>query len=582
MKITFEKIRWKNILSYGNNWNEFVFVEGLNTICGSNGEGKSSLIDILSFGLFGQPYRKIRIPELINRSNKKNLLVEVYFSRDRDKYIIRRGLKPNIFEINKNDSNVEMLSSKMLNQEEINKILGVTFDLFKQVIALSVNLTQPFLAMSTGERRNIIETVFNIEVFGEMNKIVKTNISDLSTSLYIKKSELDILESNLQTNEMSAKDFERMEKDWESNKKQNIDRIKGDINELKENIKVSEGNIKVGEKSLKKHIYKDVSEERKKLRSYNDKNVEKTYELNQLKDELKFLNENNVCPKCGQPLTEAHKSQKLADLTDRITTTKTEMDKLQGRMAALEKVINEEESKKNISDKINAAISREREKINHYNVSLEKKNNELELEKNSKKLKPTVDYKAEVLKSKNLINDCNIAINEINSDTKIQKALNQILSDSGIKRYFLKTFLPLLNERMNTRLADFNMPFKFNFDESMEANIIPAFGKHEVVSYNSCSEGEKKRLDMAVLLSFIEVIKIISNWDCNIIFFDELLDSAVDKANLDSIFDAIRNMVSKNEQCAYIISHRGLEQKKFDHQYLAEKVGRFSIIKEVI
>ena len=116
----------------------------------------------------------------------------------------------------------------------------------------------------------------------------------------------------------------------------------------------------------------------------------------------------------------------------------------------------------------------------------------------------------------------------------------------------------------------------------MEANIIPVFGHHEVVSYNSCSEGEKKRFDMAVLLSFIEVIKIISNWDCNIIFFDELLDSAVDKNNLDSLFDAIREIVTNNEQCAYIISHRGIEQKKFDHVYLAEKKGRFSTIEEVV
>lgn len=554
----------------------------MNTVCGANGEGKSSLIDILSFGLYGQPYRKIRIPELINRTNKKNCVVEIFFRRDNDRYVIKRGLKPNVFEINKNDSNVEMLSSKALNQNEIDKILGVNFGLFKQVIALSMNLTQPFLAMSTGERRAIIETVFNIEVFGEMNKMVKANLSDLTTNQTIKRNELDALNHTLRSNEMSLKDFETIERNWETIKAENINRINGDIAEIDEKIATCVSNIETGNSSLSKHTYADVSEERKQANSINKEIVEIEFELKQLKNDLSFITDNDVCPKCGQQFTEAHKAESVGTITASMTEKETRLTALRASYSELEKVIKESDTNRDICVKIRSAVARETDKKAELERNRKKKETELETAQNEERVKPSTDYKAEVAKTKNSITECETKLNEISHEITIVKALNQILSDSGIKRYFLKTFLPLLNERVNARLSDFNMPFKFNFDESMEANIIPVFGHHEVVSYNSCSEGEKKRFDMAVLLSFIEVIKIISNWDCNIIFFDELLDSAVDKNNLDSLFDAIREIVTDNEQCAYIISHRGIEQKKFDHVYLAEKTGRFSTIKEVV
>lgn len=574
-------MRWKNILSYGNNWNEFSFKRGLNTICGANGEGKSSLIDILSFGLYGQPYRKIRIQELINRTNKKNCAVEISFKRDNDRYLIKRGLKPTAFEIIKNDSNVEMLSSKALNQNEIDRILGVNFNLFKQVIALSMNLTQPFLAMSTGERRSIIETVFNIEVFGDMNKMVKSSLSDLSTTMTIKRNELDSLKNTLRSNEISAKEFERIEKNWETIKAENIARIQGEIAEIEEKISSCDRNIETGTSSLEKHPYDDVTEEKKQAKELSKQIVEIEFELKQLKKDLAFVTDNDVCPKCGQAFTESHKSESISTLTRNISEKETALSILKEKNEALEKVITASDTNKDICVKICSAVARENEKKNDLNRSKQRKEAELENAKNEERVKPTTDYKTEIEKTKTAIDECDGKIAGVANEIKVAKALTQILSDNGIKRYFLKTFLPLLNERMNARLSSFNMPFKFNFDESMEANIIPVFGQHEVVSYNSCSEGEKKRFDMAVLLSFIEVIKIISNWDCNIIFFDELLDSAVDKNNLDSMFDAIREIVTANDQCAYIISHRGIEQKKFDHVYLAEKKGRFSTMEEV-
>jgi len=236
MFVEFQKVAFKNFLSYGNHVTTVELQKGMSLVTGTNGCGKSVLLDVLSFSLFGQPYRKVKINELINRRNKKHLVVEILFKIDDNQYRIERGLNPVKLDVYKNGEPLELLSSKKLTQTEIDKILGIDHNLFRQIISLAISYNRPFLSLPAGEKRDIIENIFGIKIFGEMLKILKRNSSGVKVQTEISKKTIDLLETSIKGLKKQLRDSKTANKDFEKNKKDDIQNLQDKIDRFQKEI----------------------------------------------------------------------------------------------------------------------------------------------------------------------------------------------------------------------------------------------------------------------------------------------------------------------------------------------------------
>lgn len=581
MKVKFKTLKFKNILSYGNEFTTFSFTSGLNAITGKNGHGKSSLSDVLTFCLYGKPFRDIKIAELVNRINSKNLITEVEFDIDNDSYKIVRGLKPVKFNFYKNGEELDLLSSKTLVQNEIDDLLGVDFNLFRQIVSLSVNASKPFLTLSAYEKRNIVETIFNIDIFGEMMKVVKTNLTTLRVDQKIKTNEYSNTETSYKSLLGQVTDYESTKKHFDENKKKLLQSIEESVIAVKQDIKKSKDNIKTCESFIKKTKLINNIDELKNERDSISKDLGiLTYKISKLESDNEFLNKHDECIYCGNAITDSHRNTHLSENTLQIEEAKEEHTSKKARLELLiSKIKTNEESISTVKAAQNKIIS-ENQKIDIYNDQLKEKHELLVTTKSNKlSLDEKTLYKNLGLKKTDYDN-IKVELENINKSYEINTAMAKVLSDDGVKTYFLKKLLPLLNSYINKYLERFDMPFIFEFDEMLNEKISTVIGRCDNVSYFSCSEGEKKRIDISIMLSFIDIIKTISNWDCNLLFIDELLDSAVDSSNLNLILDAIKQMSIENkEECIYVISHRA-DHRGWDKVYNVTKNGSFSTISE--
>ena len=578
MKIEFNKVEFKNILSYGNNKQTFKFDEGLNAITGRNGHGKSSILDIMSYGLFGQPYRRIKIAELINRVNKKNMNVKVYFTLDNNSYTIERGLKPAKFEIKCNGEELELLSSKKLIQNEIDDILGVNHVLFKQVIALAVNANKPFLTLSAYEKRNIIETIFNIDVFGDMTKQVKQTITQLKIDQKIKINELRSTKTTYDSYLKQKEDIELSIKNFKKNKKDDVDTVKGMIKQHKDELVELKTNLKLAKAHLKTLKPQDIEEPRNKKHKLSDELSILKYEIDKSKKDNEYLDGKDLCLYCGTVITADHREKHITENNNKIKTNNKKVTTVFNKIEELEVFIETNRQDANIKIQTENAIAGVEKRMKIHNDEIETKKINMQNIKDRELSFDSEKFNAELTEKKTAFKQTFKDAETINNELDTQTILSNILSDSGVKSHFMAKLLPLLNSKINGYLEDFDMPFIFEFDETLNEQIISLAGKKESVSYFSCSEGEKKRIDISILLSFIDTIKNISNWDCNILFFDELLDSAVDPSNLQLILNAIKIMTTKNKQSSYVVSHRVYDGGLFNNIVKIEKNGTFSTI----
>lgn len=579
MYLKFLTLRVKNFMSFGNNLTEFSFENGLNLISAKNGSGKSSIgPEALSYVLYGKPYRDIKVSELVNRKNKKGMLTEIDFLIDSDLYKIVRGIGPNKLELYKNGNPVESLSSKALNQEEINKLLGIDYKLFKMIIALSVNYNKPFLSLSIPEKREVLESIFNVKIFSEMLKKVKKETSELKNTKSFNDTNMKNLEGSILALRKQIKEIEESIKNFDNNKKDDLEEVT--INISKENIKKAklEEDIKDIQNLL---ITLEID-----LEDYDEK-------INQLKTnilldetknkdytkQLKFIKSNTICPLCSHELDEEHKEKETNKITKEIDKAEKRIEKNKKSLETLFKKNVEkkekEKNKRNVESKIiniNGDISQssfiisslEKEKVRIENRKFDFNISSLQNEYESQ----VESYKEHAKTSSNLA-----------EDIKTNEYISKMLSDDGIKTYFFKRLVPILNMKINEYLDMFEIPIQVNFDDGLYETISITGTSEKDINYSSFSEGEKKRIDVAILLSFIDTTKIISNWNCNLLYFDEILDNATDADGLDKLLTAIKEMTVKDERlCSYIISHRDGNSELYDRKITIKKVAGFSKI----
>lgn len=737
MIVELESIRFKNILSYGAKDIEHRFENGLTMISGRNGAGKSTFLEVLCYNWYGKPYRKIKLEALLNRENKKGLETETVFTVDKkDRYRIVRCMKPNTLKIFKNDVAFDMLSTKNLDQEEINKILGIDFKMFKQIVSLAVTYNKPFLTIDAAEKREIIESIFDVKIFGQMLSALKEKIKTLKMQYTVNKKSVEMGKETI--NQMRAnisavkKAISKFEEDkntditvaeeniaavvrnteeisvqigkgktdcesWAAKRGSLEVQLEGRKNELR-SIGSVEANpviiamnadiakldeeithateematVEASSPSDSDTVYVEILKKiqtlntvdapaleakmkglcgdldpKMKVKEYMAQNDTFSSTVAVCKNEIKtdveyikYLTENTVCQKCKHPIDDAFRKQEVDASYVRmdgnkaiIGTCEAEQTKISAAIAAIAEIkaeIDEKNNERNtlLSDKKNREAVLENEKKNTIksiqakisNITLQKSVKTAEIEKLRNERRVSVEKEIALLQSEiekltlNISNEeatitrlkTQIEQNEeqavkfearkkeiaervssfdlpalskefnekiaewqvlyTNNETmaeqlRIYDLTAQTLSEDGIKSFFFKRLVPILNAKINEYLYKFEIPVRVNFNEQMEEIITNVGRAGEQVSYFSYSEGEKKSIDIAILMSFIDITKIICSWNCNVLMIDELIDGNVDFPRLEKMIGCLRDFSTTGMiPCIYIISHRQIDE----------------------
>lgn len=577
MYINFKYIKFKNLLSYGNQLTEVHFKNGLHLINGKNGFGKSCVIEALFFCLYGQPYRKININQLVNRKNKGKLYTECAFSLDNKEFVITRSLLPNKISITENGKEFDLLSSKKLVQEEINKLLGIEPNLFRQVICLAVNYNKPFLSLSSMEKRDIAESIFNIRVFGDMLKILRKNSSGIKVQSEINKKTLGLMEANLLTIRSQIKTITSATKDFEKDKKSDLDQVDEKMKYFVDETAFCNEQILSYTKQIQDTYISPIDS------SLEISRVEKSLSVNafqfkEFTENIRLLKENDVCPCCKSPLTPQHRDSEIKDLESKIAWIEFDNETLGAMLRDAQRAVKLKKENQEAVRVMSVEIDRAEQKKALFAREIEHlAQKRIDIE--SRAINLNIDVlKADFEKKKAEYVTLADEHKTLNSKIKNNNLISDILSDTGIKTFFLRKMIPMFNSKVNEYLNRFELPIQVIFNEAMD-EVIRVPGGDAEVSYFSFSEGEKKRIDIAILFSFIEMTKIICNWNCNVLMMDEIMDSATDTEGLDKMMYTILGLTNLNKQLAiYMISHRVDDNYKqlFSSILTAEKSNGFS------
>ena len=567
--IVFHKIRYKNFLSTGNAFTEFTLDQYKTTlIVGENGAGKSTILDALSFCLYGKPFRNINKPQLVNTINNKGLLVEVEFTIGKKTYLVRRGIKPTVFEIHLNGKMLDQHAESKEYQEMFEKtILKLSHKAFSQIVILGSASFVPFMQLSAANRREIIEDLLDIGIFSTMNVLLKDKIQ---------KNKDDTINNDYNTKLTEEKiDLEKKHIDQlKINNEQNIKKIEDQILRFNDQIILEENAIKSLEDEIKT-LASSITDKKKvdarvnKLATFERMLEDK---LRGLKNEISFFQNNDSCPTCSQEITSEFKQQSINTRTD-------ESAKIVEGMTRIEKDIRDAEERISAIELIQQQITKHQRTISTHQSSIRTHTNFIRdlnssLHEQSKIQVPSGN--AELLQS--LTNELTafVAAKETLAKQKqILETAAVLLKDTGIKTKIVRQYVPVMNKLINKYLAamDFFVNFELNehFEESIKSRYRDDF------SYNSFSEGEKLRIDLALLFTWRAVAKMRNSTNTNLLIMDEIFDSSLDSGGTDEFLKLL--MALSNETNVLIISHKGDQLfDKFDTVVKFEKVKNFSRI----
>lgn len=514
-------------------------------------------MDALSFVLFGKPYRSIKLGDLVNRFNGKDLEVQVEFEIDKDVYTISRGYKPAKFAITKNGQELNILSAKKLNQEEIDKLLGINYILFKNIVAVASTYNKPFLMLSAGERRTLVETIFNIYVLALMLKEVKSRTTINKTQQKLNVSNLTGLNEQKTSAEKFVNDTAKILQQFEVNKQNTLNKIISDISTAQSIIDRCNKNISIADKKLVELQNKiDSTDAVNELAEINAKKNFAAGRIAELDDNIAAMKVNTKCPICNSDLTGEHAAAHIKEMQEERNEQNTIfLDN--SRKIELEKLIADIKKNKSLYDTI---ILKKAEQVSLLNTSkTDLKNYENEKVKTEASVCDidVQQYKDQLDSINTRITNLSAEIDKLDKKMKMDSMLSDILSDDGIKTYFFEQLLPQLNCQVNKYINAFGLQVTLEFDKNLEAKIQQ--GKYEC-EYMGFSNGERARIDMAILLSFFDISRNISNWSCNILFIDEVMDNGVDSDGIESFISTLYNVVTgnsnKHDIGIYLISHK--------------------------
>ncbi len=546
--IYFKTIRWKNLLSTGNIFTEIKLNRSPNTlIVGENGGGKSTMLDALCFGLFGKPFRNINKPQLLNSINKKNLLVEVEFSVGGKDYKIVRGIKPNVFEIHSDGDVINQDAAARDYQKYLEEsVLKLNYKSFTQIVILGSASFTPFMQLPPGTRREIIEDILDIQIFTTMNNVLRDKVTAL-------KDEITDAENKLEVLKQKATIQKEYVETLEANKEKRVDEILGRIAAGEEKIssltnltRNLEGQKETEEDA--RNTLGDLTSKQKKLEQFKTKF---STQLRELQKEVAFYNETDECPTCRQGIAHDHKETIVSSRQEKIEELSSGMEKLQEEFAKLEELVAQDDA---LVAKINELT---KEILTHNNEIIVQQRivQALNLELNDIQTK-TADIDVEKDKLKQLAKEVvgqNTEKAKLNEEKHYMDAVSTLLKDTGIKTKIIRQYLPVINKLVNKYLQAMDFFVQFNLDEKFDETIK---SRHrDDFSYASFSEGEKQRIDLALLFTWRTIAKMKNSVATNLLILDEVFDSSLDNNGTDYVMSLLDTIGEDTN--VFVISHKG-------------------------
>lgn len=567
--ILFKVVRWKNLLSTGNIFTEVKLNEAASTlIVGENGAGKSTFIEAISFALYGKPFRKINKPQLLNSINGKNLLVEIEFSIGKKEYLVRRGIKPNIFEIFVDGSLLNQEANSGDYQDVLEKnVLKLSHKSFSQIITLGASTFVPFMQLPAQARRNFIEDLLDIQIFSTMNNLLKTRIQDNKDALKDANTQLALCEQKIELNKKHIESLRQNNNELialkQSKINQHITMIDVALDEIEKfSTKIEEFKISIGDEQ-------SITDRLNKVTTLHS---DLKFKLTDHNKHIKFLHTHDHCPTCTQDINPTFKEENLntkiasaEELDSALTKLSEEQAKINARMKEIVDIDNQ------ISD-YNAEITDRNNKIRMY----QKYNSELQKEIGSLRNNQTkVETDAvDLNKAKKELKDVHTLIEELTENRSLLGTAAVLLKDGGIKTKIVKQYVPVMNKLINKYLAAMEFFVQFELDENFDEKIKSRF--RDEFSYASFSEGEKMKINLSLLFTWRAVAKLRNSASTNLLIFDETLDSSLDNNGIEEFIKIITDLSMENN--VFIISHRGDNlQDKFSNVIRFEKQKNFSV-----
>ena len=554
--IHFKNIKWKNFLSTGNAYTEIDFTKSPSTlIVGENGSGKSTLLDALTFALFNKPFRNVSKPQLVNTINGKNLRVEINFQIGSKNYCIKRGLQPRIFEIEINgdrlDKNANIRDFQKYLEENI---LKLNYKSFTQIVMLGSASFTPFMQLHLGARREIIEDILDISIFTSMNSVLKTKLVQLENDKRILEGEIEVAKQKANLQEQYIQTLE-------DDKSSKVAEILNSIKEADEQIKVSTATKDaLNEEKASLH---DPSEKKRQLEQYKTKFEA---QIQKHRRDLEFFHNTDECPTCQQGIEHDHKEIMTQRDEDKISELESALQELDTQYSEVQKLVEQSmELDEKILDTNNEMITQQRiiQRLQLELNDTETKTGNITEEKT--KLKKLAQTTLGKVKDKS----------KLTEDEHYYDVARSMLQDTGIKTKIIKAYLPIINKLVNKYLQAMDFFVQFDLDETFKETIK---SRHrDKFSYASFSEGEKQRIDLALVFTWRTIAKMKNSASTNILLLDEVFDSSLDVNGTDYVMQLL-NTIGEDTN-VFVISHKGDQLfDKFRSVIKFEKRQNYSVI----
>jgi DNA repair exonuclease SbcCD ATPase subunit len=567
--ILFKTIKWRNFLSTGNQFTEVDFQDAkTNLIVGTNGSGKSTILDALTFVLYNKPFRKINKPQLVNSVNEKDCLVEIEFSIGNKEYKVVRGIKPNIFEIWIDGKVQDQDSAAQDQQKKLEEgILKLNYKSFTQTVILGSATFVPFMQLTSTHRREIVEDLLDIKIFSTMNNILKERMrrtNELIREYSIKK---DMIEDKIEMQENFIKNLDESGKERIERKENHIKVLETELNELDGENEIL---IEKIQDDLRPKL-EELANTNSTLKKLNSIKAKLEQKIQTLVSDHKFFQENTVCPTCTQSIENEFRLNKIVDIEEK-------SKELNDGYRELEDAINVEQEKDQLFLSYSTEISKLNNDITTNNVKITGLNKQIrnlghEIQEITEQIQ---NRNTERQALENLIKDLE-KLEKERSNEKEQisyyEFAHSLMKDGGVKSKIIKKYLPLMNQQINKYLQMMDFYINFTLDEEFKEVIKSPV--HEDFSYESFSEGEKMRIDLSLLFTWRDIAKLRNSASTNLLILDEIFDSSLDGAGTDFFTNIIRYVIQ--DAHVFVISHKTDDlMDKFDKVIKFDKVKGFS------